>query len=95
MIFHDYEPKMQKNPMLTVTAAISAAAAAGLWYFREELGLSVSDMLMLSGAALLVILLTIRDFFKKKENFREASELKKQRDEMDDEDFSDNSIFFK
>ncbi|WP_432649810.1 hypothetical protein [Huintestinicola sp.] len=95
MIFHDYEPKMQKNPMLIGTAVISAAAVAGLWYFRERLGLSVSDMLMLSGAALLVILLTIRDILQKKENFRNASELKKQRDEMECEDFSDSSIFFK
>ena len=95
MIFHDYKPKMQKNPMLIGTAVISAAAVSGLWYFRERLGLSVSDMLMLSGAALLVILLTIRDILQKKENFRNASELKKQRDEMECEDFSDSSIFFK
>ena len=80
--------------MLIGTAAVSAAAAAGLWYFREQLGLSVSDMLMLSGAALLIVLLTIRDHLKKLENFRRAQKLKKQRDEMENEDFSDNSIFF-
>lgn len=95
MIFHDYKPKMQKNPMLMSTAVISAAAVSGLWYFREELELTVPDMLMLSGAALLVILLTVRDIIQKKKNFQNASELKKQRDEMECEDFSDNSIFFK
>lgn len=95
MIFHEYKPKMQKNPLLIGTAVISAAAAAGLWYFRERLELSVSDMLMLSGVALLVILLTIRDILTKKENFREAEALKKQRDDMDNEDFFDNSIFFR
>ena len=95
MIFHDYKPKMQKNPLLIGTAVISAAAVAGLWYFREQLELSVPDMLMLTGAALVVILLTIRDILKKKENFRNASALKKQRDEMECEDFSDSSIFFK
>lgn len=95
MIFHEYKPKMQKNPLLIGTAVISAAAAAGLWYFRERLELSVSDMLMLSGVALLVILLTIRDILTKKENFLEAEALKKQRDDMDNEDFSDNSIFFR
>lgn len=95
MIFHDYKPKMQKNPLLIGTAVISAAAVAGLWYFREQLELSVPDMLMLTGAALVVILLTIRDILKKMENFRNASALKKQRDEMECEDFSDSSIFFK
>ena len=77
MIFHDYKPKMQKNPLLIGTAVISAAAVAGLWYFREQLELSVPDMLMLTGAALVVILLTIRDILKKMENFRNASALKK------------------
>ena len=95
MIFHDYEPKMQKNPLLIITAVISAAAVAGLWYFRKQLELSVPHMIMLTGAALLVILLTVRDCFKKKENFSVASGLKKQRDEMECEDFSDSSIFFK
>ncbi|MDD6992221.1 MAG: hypothetical protein PUI48_10405 [Oscillospiraceae bacterium] len=95
MIFHDYKPKMQKNPLLIGTAVISAAAVAGLWYFREQLELSVPDMLMLTGAALVVILLTIRDILKKMENFRNASALKKQRDKMECEDFSDSSIFFK
>ena len=95
MIFHDYKPKMQKNPLLIGTAVISTAAVAGLWYFREQLELSVPDMLMLTGAALVVILLTIRDILKKMENFRNASALKKQRDEMECEDFSDSSIFFK
>lgn len=95
MIFHDYKPKMQKNPLLIGTAVISAAFVAGLWYFREQLELSVPDMLMLTGAALVVILLTIRDILKKMENFRNASALKKQRDEMECEDFSDSSIFFK
>lgn len=95
MIFHNYEPKMQKNPLLIGTAVIIAAAVAALWYFRESLELTVPDMLMLTGAALIIILLTIRDILKKKENFSAASELKKQRDEMECEDFSDSSIFFK
>ncbi|MGN0637582.1 MAG: hypothetical protein ACI4J0_04360 [Huintestinicola sp.] len=95
MIFHDYKPKMQKNPLLIGTAVFSAAAAAGLWYFREELELSIPDMLMLSGGALLIVLLTVRDILKKMENFRTSLELKKQRDDMEYEDFSDSSIFFK
>lgn len=95
MIFHDYEPKMQKNPLLSGTAVIIAAAVAGLWFFREELELTIPDLLMLSGSALIIILLTIRDILKKTENFHKASELKKQRDEMECEDFSDSSIFFK
>ena len=94
MRFHDYEPKMQKNPLLIGSSAVSAAAAAALWYFKEELSLSVSDLLMLSGIALFILLLTVRDILKKKEYFLKASELKKQREDMADEDFSDNSIFY-
>lgn len=94
MRFHDYEPKIQKNPLLICSSAISVAAAAALWYYKDELSLSVSDLLMLSGIALFILLLTIRDILKKKENFLKASELKKQREDMADEDFSDNSIFY-
>ena len=85
---------MQKNPLLIGSSAVSAAAAAALWYFKEELSLSVSDLLMLSGIALFILLLTVRDILKKKEYFLKASELKKQREDMADEDFSDNSIFY-
>lgn len=85
---------MQKNPLLIASSVISAAAAAALWYYRTELELSVSDLLMLSGIALFILLLTVRDILKKKENFLKASELKKQREDMAHEDFSDNSIFF-
>lgn len=85
---------MKKNPLLIGSSAVSAAAAAALWYFKEELSLSVSDLLMLSGIALFILLLTVRDILKKKEYFLKASELKKQREDMADEDFSDNSIFY-
>jgi hypothetical protein len=62
---------------------------------QKKLGLTVPDMLMLSGAALLAVLLTVRGIFKKKENYDRSCELKKQRDEMSNEDFSDSDIFFK
>ena len=94
MRFHDYEPKISKNPLLIGSSVISAAAAAALWYYRNDLELSVSDLLMLSGIALFICLLTVRDILKKKENFLRASELKKQREDMANENFSDNSIFF-
>ncbi len=95
MVFHEYEPKMRKNPLLAVTAAIMTAGAGGLWIFREKLGLSVPDMLMLTGTALLAVLLTVRDKSRKKENFDTACELKKQREDMKNEDFSDSGIFFR
>lgn len=95
MVFHNYEPKMRKNPLLTATAALLTAGAGGLWIFREKLGLSVPDMLMLTGAALIAVLLTVKDRVKKKENFNIACELKKQREEMKNEDFSDSGIFFR
>ena len=86
---------MRKNPLLAVTAAIMTAGAGGLWIFREKLGLSVPDMLMLTGTALLAVLLTVRDKSRKKENFDTACELKKQREDMKNEDFSDSGIFFR
>ena len=95
MVFHEYEPKMRKNPLLAVTAAIMTAGAGGLWIFREKLGLSIPDMLMLTGTALLAVLLTVRDRSRKKENFDTACELKKQREDMKNEDFSDSGIFFR
>ena len=94
MIFHDYFPKKFQNPLLVFSAVISATAVAALWYFREALELDISDLLLLSGLSLIIILLTVRDILKKKEYFLKASELKKQREDMDNEDFSDNSIFF-
>ena len=95
MVFHDYEPKLRKNPLLTATAVILTAGAGGLWIFREKLGLGVPDMLMLTGTALIAVLLTVRDRFRKKENFNTACELKKQREDMKNEDFSDSGIFFR
>ena len=95
MVFHEYEPKMRKNPLLAVTAAIMTAGAGGLWIFREKLGLSVPDMLMLTGTALLAVLLTVRDRSRRKENFDTACKLKKQREDMKNEDFSDSGIFFR
>ena len=95
MVFHEYEPKMRKNPLLAVTAAIMTAGAGGLWIFREKLGLSVPDMLMLTGTALIAVLLTVRDRSRRKENFDTACKLKKQREDMKNEDFSDSGIFFR
>ena len=86
---------MRKNPLLAVTAAIMTAGAGGLWIFREKLGLSVPDMLMLTGTALIAVLLTVRDRSRRKENFDTACKLKKQREDMKNEDFSDSGIFFR
>ena len=69
MIFHDYEPKLRKNPLLFFASAASAVCTAALWYFRERLSLTVPDMMMVTGVSLMIILLTLKNYFVKKENY--------------------------
>lgn len=95
MIFHDYEPKLRKNPMLFFASAASAVCTAALWYFRERLSLTVPDMMMFTGVSLMIILLTLKNYFVKKENYSKAVELKKIRDDMSADDYSDNSIYYR
>lgn len=94
MKFHVYEPELKANITLGAAVGIGAVGTAVLWYYHKELELTLADMIMLTGIALTAVLLGIKGYIKKKENFEETAELKKQRDEMDPHDFSDTGFFF-
>lgn len=94
MKFHVYEPELRVNITLGAAAGIGVVGTAVLWYYHKELELTLSDMMILTGIALMAVLLGIMGYMKKKENYTKAAELKKQRDEMDPNDFSDAGFFF-
>ncbi len=93
-IHKEYEPKLRKNYFLGAASGLFTVAAAALWIFRERLMLDTRFLIMLSGIALLMILMTIVGYRRKKECYLRAEELKRRQEEMNT-DFSDSGIFFK
>ncbi|MBQ7782819.1 MAG: hypothetical protein IJ368_02520 [Oscillospiraceae bacterium] len=90
-----YTPRKQNNTMLTIAVAAFAAAVAAMWFLRKRLFISVSDLLIYTGLALLLILFTIFDKKKKGKLYDDALELKDQRERIGDDDYSGSSIFFR
>ncbi len=90
-----YTPADRKSPMSAAATWIFAAAVAALWYFRNKLALSVADMLILTGIALLMILLHICNIKRRNKITDDAQELLRRQDEIGTDDYSDSSIFFR
>lgn len=87
-----YEPKLRKNYMQGIASAALTAAAAALWLFRGHFSVNTGTLLIISGAAVFSVTLTLWQFERKKENYRKAKELtEKQKDIGKDQG---NEIFF-
>ncbi|MBQ7783340.1 MAG: hypothetical protein IJ368_05160 [Oscillospiraceae bacterium] len=90
-----YIPKKHNNAMLKIAVAAFAAAVTVMWFLRERLFISVSDLLIYTGLALLLIIFTIFDKKKKDKLYDDALELKDQREKIGDDDYNGSSIFFR
>lgn len=96
MKMHDrFVPKKRTNIALIVSAAAFAAAAALMWRFRERLSLDYSDMLIITGLALAMVLMTISGMVKKRQNYMTARFLQERQDEIGTGDYNDTSIFYR
>ena len=90
-----YEPKKPDRKLLNIANIIAAAGLAAIWFFHEKIGLEAPSLFALTGIALACFLLLYSDRRKVRENYRMAELLKKQREEISKEDFSDKGeIFF-
>ncbi|MGN0641618.1 MAG: hypothetical protein ACI4JJ_00600 [Huintestinicola sp.] len=89
-----FEPKLRKNLLLGVTTYLFAAAVMLLWKFHDRLGVEISTVCILTGIALLMIILDIVGRKNRTENYRYAKELKDSREKMSDEDFRGSAVFF-
>lgn len=90
-----YKPKLQKNIIGDAAAGIFAAAVAAMWIFKEKFSADTADLCVLTVFALLLIAMNVIDRRRKREIFQRAEELRIQREEMEKDDFSDSSIFFR
>lgn len=90
-----YKPKLQKNILADAAAAVFTAAVALMWVFRDRISAETSDLCVLSVFALLLIAMSAADRKRKKEIYQRAEDLRIQREEMEKDNFSDSSIFFR
>lgn len=87
-----FKPRLRKNYMLAVAAAVFAAAAAALWYFHDKLSLNTGTLCIITGAALFSVIFTFVNYKRKKENFLKARELSEKQDDIGKD--KGNEIFF-
>lgn len=90
-----YQPRNRRNIILLIAVTAFTLAVAAMWYFRNRLSISIGDMLIMSGAALFIILMTVVNTAKQKELYNNARQLCEQREKMETDDFSDAAIFFR
>lgn len=90
-----YKPKKRRNLILDAAALLFAAAVCALWIFREKLCLEISDMCILTGVSLLIIIPDIADHRRKKDIYLREVELQKQQEDIGNGDYSDSGIFFR
>ncbi|MBQ8569676.1 MAG: hypothetical protein IJ446_10715 [Oscillospiraceae bacterium] len=91
-----YKPKLQKRYTQRIASWLLVAAALCLWIFRERLGLEISELCLISGAAVFNLTLQIVNMQRAKENYLRAVELKERRDKLSVDDFIEKAeIFFK
>ncbi len=85
-----YEPCPPKRGFQRFINLFIIAGTAALWFFHKELQLDTSVLFVITGVALMIILLSVQNRRKEAENFRTAQELRKLREDMDEVKYYDS-----
>ena len=90
-----FVPKLRSNYLLIVSAVLMLVTAAAMWKFRSQLGLSLPDLMMITGVSLIMAVLTALNFLSGKKNYDSASALVKKQEDIGKGKYTDSSIFFR
>lgn len=88
-MYEKYEPKLRKDRFRKFVNIFIAAAVAGLWFCRERFELDESVLFVLSGVALMIILLSAQNRKKEVDNYLTAKSLQEMREKMDEPHYYD------
>ena len=90
-----FVPKLRSNYLLIASAALMLLCCAGMWKFRNELGLSLADLMMMTGVSLIMAILTILNFLSRRKSFQNASALAEKQSDIGKGKVTDSSIFYR
>lgn len=90
-----FVPKLRSNYSLIASAVMMLVCSAAMWKFRSQLGLSLPDLMMITGVSLIMAILTAMSFLKGRKNFKNASALVEKQGEIGKGKYTDSSIFFR
>ena len=89
-----YKPKKSRNPMLTALMALMTVMLAVMWLNKSRFGLDTGDMLIATGAVLIVFSIANMNRRTEKNIAVSDKQLEEMRDKIGKDEYSTSAIYF-
>lgn len=89
-----YKPKKRRNPMLTALMALMIVMLAVMWLNKARFGLDTGDMLIATGAVLIVFSIANMNRRMEKNITVSDKQLEEMRDKIGKDEYSTSAIYF-
>lgn len=89
-----YTPKKKRNPMLTAIMAILALSLIVMWLNKSRFGLGTGDMLIATGAVLIVFSIANMNRKTEKDIAISDKQLEEMRDKIGKDEYTTSTIYF-
>lgn len=89
-----YKPKKKRNPMLTALMSVMIVVLIVMWLNKSSFGLDTGDMLIATGAVLLVFSIALSNRKTEREIAVSDKELEEMRDKIGKDEYSTSAIYF-